>query len=171
MRAQVGEQCVIKANDQFWDQMLAMKLEPLSSPQEFRADGGYLVGSVDLAGAWTGRIEVRLAGSLAREATAAMMMQPLDSLAEAEMVDATREIANIIGGVIKSSLPRPCTMTVPVAAAVAMDFASMAQGESEDSIEIVFRHASGDLMVSVREFECIDQPEPALIDGCAVLAA
>ena len=154
MRAQIGEQCVIKASDQFWEQMLAMKLEPLPSPREFQVGGGYLIGSVNLSGVWTGRIEVRLAGPLAREATAAMMMQPPDTVAEADTVDATKEIANIIAGVIKSCLPRPCNMTVPEASVESHEFAKVSAGEDADSIEVVFRHDAGELLVRVWEQEC-----------------
>lgn len=151
MRAQIGEQCVIKANAQFWDQMLAMTLEPIPGRQEFHADAGHLMGSVDLSGVWTGRIEVRLDGKLARTATAAMLMQPPDSVLEADTLDATREIANIIAGVIKSSLPRPCAMTVPEAVVETTEFISEEPGE--DSVEVVFRHDSGGLMVRVLERE------------------
>ncbi len=35
MRAQLDEQCVIKANAQFWEQMLAMTLDPLAEPGSF----------------------------------------------------------------------------------------------------------------------------------------
>lgn len=153
MRAQIGEQCVISANAQFWDQMLAMKLDPMPPPQEFQVGAGHLVGSVDLTGVWTGRIEVRMAEPLAREATAAMMMQPLDTVAAADTVDATKEIANIIAGVIKSCLPRPCAMTVPVAAVESGEFTSLAVGVADNSIQVVFRHDAGGLLVRVCEAE------------------
>jgi hypothetical protein len=54
-----------------------------------------------------------MAEGLAYQATAMMMMQPLETVAESDALDATKEIANMIAGTIKSSLPRPCTMTVP----------------------------------------------------------
>lgn len=153
MRAQIGEESVIQANAQFWEQMLAMTVEPIPGPREFHAAAGHLVGSVGLSGVWTGRIEVRLDGSLAREATAAMLMQPAEEVGEADTVDATKEIANMIAGVIKSCLPRPCAMTVPAASVEMEAFTSAAPGD--DSLEVVFRHGSGDLMVRVWEQECL----------------
>jgi CheY-specific phosphatase CheX len=152
MRAQLDQQSVIKANSQFWEQMLAMKLEPLSSPEEFYAAPGHVLGSVDLSGVWKGRIEVRMAEGLAYEATAAMMMQPINTVVEADALDATKEIANMIAGVIKSSLPRPCSMTVPESAVEMEVFRGPTP--SEDSLIVVFRHAAGDLMVRVWEQEC-----------------
>lgn len=153
MRAQLDEQSVIKANSQFWEQMLAMTLEPLPRPAEFWVAAGHVLGSVTLGGVWRGRIEVRLAQGLAYQATAAMLMQPLDTVAEADALDAAKEIANMIAGTIKSSLPRPCTMTVPESAVEAAGFCGPPQ--SEDSLAVAFHHAAGDLMVRILEQECL----------------
>lgn len=154
MRALVDEQCVIKANSQFWEQMLAMILDPLPVPGEFCVAAGHVLGSVSLGGVWKGRIEVRMAEGLAYHATAAMMMQPLETVVEADALDATKEIANMIAGTIKSSLPRPCTMTVPESAVEAQGFCGPVL--TEDSLMVVFHHPSGDLMVRVWEEECLE---------------
>jgi CheY-specific phosphatase CheX len=152
MKAQVDEQCVINANSQFWEQMLAMTLAPMATPNEFSVAPGHVMGSVSLGGVWKGRIEVRMAEGLAYQATAAMMMQPLDTVVEADALDATKEIANMIAGTIKSSLPRPCTMTVPEAGVEVNAFCIPPL--TEDSLIVAFRHESGDLMVRVCEEEC-----------------
>jgi hypothetical protein len=64
MWAQVDQQCVIKANAQFWEQMLAMTLDPTLASEEFCVQAGHIVGSVSLSGEWKGLIEVRMAGGL-----------------------------------------------------------------------------------------------------------
>jgi CheY-specific phosphatase CheX len=152
MRAQLDEQSVIKANSQFWEQMLAMILDHVPAPGEFSVGAGHVLGSVNLGGVWKGRIEVRLAEGLAYQATAAMMMQPVETVGQADALDATKEIANMIAGTIKSSLPRPCTMAVPESVVQAEGFSGPAQ--TEDSLVVVFRHPSGDLMVRIWEEEC-----------------
>ena len=152
MRAHVDQECVIKANSQFWEQMLAMTLDPTPVPEEFCGGAGHILGSVNLSGEWKGRIEVRMAGGLAYEATAAMMMQPVDTVGEADALDATKEIANMIAGSIKSSLPRPCAMAVPESAVESERFCG--PQTTEDTLVVVFRHASGDLMVRIWEQEC-----------------
>ncbi len=152
MLAQLNEQRVIQASSQFWEQMLAMELSPMPFPAHFSADSGHLLGSVNLTGVWTGRIEVRLAKGLAYLATAAMMMQPIETVAEADALDAIKEIANMTAGVIKSSLPTPCAMTVPQSAVESEGFTS--QPPAEDSLVVVLSHASGNLMVRVWEEEC-----------------
>lgn len=155
MWAQLDEQSVIKANAQFWEQMLSMTLDPTASPDEFSSGSGHVLGSVSLSGAWKGRIEVRMTSGMAYEATAAMMMQPLDTVVEADALDATKEIANMIAGTLKSSLPRPCSMSVPESEVEAGEFSG--QAPSEDSLVVAFRHAAGELMVRVWEQECVAQ--------------
>ena len=152
MRALLDEQSVIKANGQFWEQMLAMTLVPLPTPEEFSVGAGHVLGSVNLGGVWRGRIEVRMSGELAYQATAAMMMQPLETVAEADALDAAKEIANMVAGTIKSSLPRPCTMNVPESVVETSSYCGPAR--SEDTLVVAFRHTSGDLMVRVWEQEC-----------------
>lgn len=152
MQAQVDEQSVINANSQFWEQMLAMTLDCMPSPDEICVGSGHVLGYVELGGAWVGRIEVRLAEKLAYQATAAMMMAPLESIGQADALDATKEIANMIAGTIKSALPRPCTMSVPQSGIEADGFCVPAR--TEDTLVVGFRHESGDLMVRIMEREC-----------------
>ena len=154
MRAKMDEQTVVKANAQFWEQMLAMMLETMSSPEEPCVGAGHVMGSVSLSGNWKGRIEVRMASGLAYEATAAMMMQGVETVGEADVLDATKEIANMIAGTLKSSLPRPCSMTVPESAVEREGFCEPA---AEDTLSVGFHHASGDLLVRIWEQECIQE--------------
>ena len=60
--------------------------------------------------------------------------------------------AFMVAGVIKSSLPRPCTVTVPESVIEAAGFCSAAQ--TEDSLVVAFCHPSDDLMVRIWEEEC-----------------
>lgn len=152
MHAQLDEQSVIQANGQFWEQMLAMMLEPMPIREEFCVAAGHVLGSVILSGVWNGRIEVRLTEGLAYEATAAMLMQSRESVVEADALDAAKEITNMIAGTIKSSLPRPCSMTVPESVIEQGSFCC-GKPKTDDSLTVAFRHAAGDLMVCIRELQ------------------
>lgn len=152
MRADLNEDSLVKANAQFWEQMLAMQLDREPSHESFSIASEHLLASVSLSGMWTGRIEVRLAKGLALAATAAMLMQPEDAVSDADVMDAIREVANMIGGVIKSSLPRPCAMTIPVSTV-------SPEGPHEETrlgeaLAVAFRHPAGGLMVIVWEEPC-----------------
>lgn len=149
MLALLNRESVIKANSQFWEQMLDMRLEVMAFSSEFCVGPGHVVGSVALSGAWRGSIEVRMAGSLAYAATAAMLMQPVDRVAADDVLDAAKEIANMIAGVVKSSLPRPCSMTVPESAMVPEGCCGA--GPTAHSIVVGFHHLAGDCIVQVQE--------------------
>jgi CheY-specific phosphatase CheX len=141
-----------KASAQFWEQMLDMHLEPCSETwaranQERCIEPNHLVAHCDLSGVWVGRIEVRLTGGLARQATSAMLMQPLESVETADTIDATKEIANMIAGTLKSALPRPCSMSVPSAQLEAGKFCVLPR--TDDTVTVFFHHAAGELMVRV----------------------
>lgn len=153
MRAQLDDESVINASTQFWEQMLAIHIEPVPIQGRFCVGERHLIGGVNLAGVWKGRIEVRMAEGLAYRATAVMLMLPVESVAEADTLDATKEIANMIAGAIKSSLPRPCTMTVPDAAVEAADFCDISR--TEDTIAVAFLHPDGELMVRIWEQEYV----------------
>lgn len=147
MTANLTVQSVIKASAQFWEQMLAMHLEPITCGTGSGASGGEVCGSVNLTGVWTGRVEIYIGAGLAQLATATMLLQPADSVREADILDATKEIANMIAGVIKSSLPRPCLMDVPTACLRAVECCLRPTGT--DALEVAFRHVAGDMLVRV----------------------
>jgi len=149
MQDHLDKQCVINASESFWLQMLDMTLDPILSPAEPLLSAGHFHASVELFGACCGRVEVRMAEALAYEATAAMTMQAIDTVTLEDALDAAREIANIIGGVIKPALPRPSSMTVPRSCIVPEN---LGRGVSDGhSLAVAFRHASGDLLVQVWE--------------------
>lgn len=152
MRAQINEESIITANAQFWDQMLNMHLHPVPLTEDFCVGAGHLLASVEFSGTWKGRIEVRLAPGLANAATAAMMMQSVDAVTEADTLDAAREIANMIAGVIKSSLPRHSVMALPESVVASEQLCI--RPCPEDTLVVAFRHDSGGLLVLVFEEEC-----------------
>ena len=152
MRAQLNEDSLVKANAQFWEQMLDMRLDPEPCRESFSVAQEHLLASVSLSGMWTGRVEVRLARGLALAATAAMLMQPENTLSDADVMDAIREIANMIGGVLKSSLPRPCAVTLPVSNVSGEGHPDESVGGEE--LVVAFRHPAGGLMLRVWEERC-----------------
>ena len=158
MHVSVTEESIQKANALFWEQMLAMQLDPIEESHwdaagnttRIRCIGAeHVVGSCDLSGVWCGRIEVRLSRGLVLAATAAMLMQPAEHVQTCDTLDAAKEIANMIAGTLKSALPRPCTMTVPSAEVESGDFCIPPR--TLDSVTVFFHHASGELMVRVWE--------------------
>lgn len=171
MQVTITTENIQNANAQFWEQMLAMRLEPIGETHDHmervRCIGAeHVVASCNLSGVWVGRIEVRLSRGLARQATSAMLMQPVESIQTSDTLDATKEIANMIAGTLKSALPRPCAMTVPSAEVESADFCILPR--TPDSVTVFFRHAAGELMVRVWEQAMAPEGEAtALAQLCA----
>lgn len=160
-----------KASAQFWGQMLGMTLDPCGETwarkdEERCIEPNHVAAYCDLSGVWDGRIEVRLTAGLAREATAAMVMQPVDAVDPCDVLDATKEIANMIAGTLKSALPRPCAMTVPSAGWEAGKFCVLPC--TVDTVTAFFHHDSGELMVRVWHQNAVaSETQEELLAACA----
>jgi chemotaxis protein CheX len=148
MRTHLDEESLVRANAQFWEQMLGMQMDTVPYTENFSLGIGHVLVSVGLYGNWTGRIEVRMARGLADAATGAMLMQSVESVVEADTLDATREIVNMIAGLLKSSLPQPCSMAVPESAIATESLSSLLDGDN--TLTVAFRHEAGGLLVRVR---------------------
>lgn len=70
-------------------------------------------GTVWITGAWDGAVAIRCSRGLARTVSGAMFDTRPDDASSDEIDDAIGEIANMIGGNIKSLLPGPSKLSLP----------------------------------------------------------
>jgi chemotaxis protein CheX len=73
---------------------------------------------VHLSGAFTGSVVVQCSDSAARDAAAVLFAVAPDDVTDHEVVDAIGEIANMVGGNVKSMLPGPSNLSLPAVAQV-----------------------------------------------------
>ncbi len=76
-------------------------------------DGERVTACVHLSGAYTGSITLQCSPAAARAAAAALFNMPPDDVTQVEVVDAVGEIANMVGGNVKSMLPAPSALSLP----------------------------------------------------------
>jgi chemotaxis protein CheX len=69
--------------------------------------------SVSISGSWHGHVVVECSNETARHAAAALLAMELDELTGDDLVDAVGELANIVGGNVKSTLPAACVVSLP----------------------------------------------------------
>jgi chemotaxis protein CheX len=69
--------------------------------------------SVSVTGAWRGHVVVRCSAAAARNAAAALLGVELEDVTPDDVTDALGELANIIGGNVKSLLAEPCALSLP----------------------------------------------------------
>jgi chemotaxis protein CheX len=77
------------------------------------ADGDDVSASVSVAGAWQGHVVVSCSTDASRHAAAALLGIEFDEVTVDDVSDAVGELANIIGGNVKSLLPQPCALSLP----------------------------------------------------------
>jgi chemotaxis protein CheX len=73
-----------------------------------------IVGAVRVTDAWFGAVVVEMTPGLARSVAATMFGSTPDVVTDAEVVDALGELTNMIGGNVKSLLPAPSQLSLPM---------------------------------------------------------
>jgi len=106
--------------EQVWTSFLGDE-EPLLPTYDangpFPADDAWS-SAVSIHGGWTGTVTIELSKALAFSLTRLMMaMDESEPLDDAEVADAVGELVNMVGGNIKSLMPGPSALTLPVVAA------------------------------------------------------
>lgn len=72
-----------------------------------------VTASVSVTGAWRGHVLISCSDAAARHVAAALLGIDFDDVAEEDIADALGELANIIGGNVKSLLPEPSALSLP----------------------------------------------------------
>jgi chemotaxis protein CheX len=89
--------------------------------------GNEVSASVSVTGAWQGHVVVSCSDKAARHVAGALLGFEADDVTEADIADALGELANIIGGNVKSLLPEPCALSLPHVTAGATRWPSVAE--------------------------------------------
>lgn len=121
-----------------WSSMLGLEIEPIAGKDA--VTGPAIAGSVGVTGASDCLIAVEMDQSTAKLIGAAMFMMGVDEISMSDVTDAVGELTNMVGGNIKSLLPEPSTLSLPV----------VAQGEPP-TIKVV-----GGEALMVQSFDCGD---------------
>ena len=74
---------------------------------------GDMLGSVSITGSWHGHVVVSVSGAAAKHAAAAFLAMTPDEVSDEDVVDVLGELANIVGGNVKSMLPAGCFVSLP----------------------------------------------------------
>jgi chemotaxis protein CheX len=100
--------------EQIWASYLdAEGTNPLS-PAPPTAPSRDVCASVSVTGAWRGHIVVSCSMPAARNVAGALLGADVDDVTPEDVTDALGELANIIGGNVKSVMPEPSALSLPV---------------------------------------------------------
>lgn len=108
----VNDEDVSRLVHDVWSSIIGIELREAGTGSLGVAERS-LTGFVHIQGRWNGTVTVEVPDGLALEAAAAMFGLELDELGGEEIDDALGELANMIGGGVKSLLPGPCQLSLP----------------------------------------------------------
>ncbi len=80
---------------------------------ESRQAASAVSASVSLTGAWYGHVVVTCSSVAARHAAAAFLAMAADEVSDEDLTDVMGELANIVGGNVKSMLPAATAISLP----------------------------------------------------------
>jgi chemotaxis protein CheX len=99
--------------EQVWSSYLDLDGASPLLPIPAQRQGDEVSASVSVTGAWLGHVVVRCTDTASRNAAAALLGLGFDEVTTDDVTDALGELANIIGGNIKSLLPEPSALSLP----------------------------------------------------------
>jgi chemotaxis protein CheX len=104
---------LLEVTEFVWNSTLGLILEPAPREEPASDEGARVSAVVDITGAWAGSIHLTTTTKMAGLAAARMFGCGEDEVSEPERLDAVGELANQIGGSVKSLLPGPCSLSLP----------------------------------------------------------
>lgn len=99
-----------------WKSILGLDVIPTQEDFQTSEKDNTLSGCVHISGSWDGTVALLCPVQLARKAAAIMFGLDEDKASLMEIQDALGELANMTGGNLKSLLPEPCYLSLPVVA-------------------------------------------------------
>ena len=108
--------------DEVWTTFLGPEEPLLPADPALVAGGGASAGvtwsaATTVSGAWNGVVSVEIADAVAHTATQTMLgLGPDEQISTEDVADAVGELVNMIGGNVKSLMPGPSALSLPLVA-------------------------------------------------------
>jgi CheY-specific phosphatase CheX len=96
-----------------WAAMLGLELKPNHAIDHHHEDERVVTGTVQITGDWAGAVTVQVSDVLARRAAAIMFAMEDDEINDEEVADTVGELANMVGGNVKSTVVGTAALSLP----------------------------------------------------------
>jgi chemotaxis protein CheX len=144
----IKEADVCKITESVWSTTFGFAIEALPEVPPDREEP-VLTAFVLLAGGWDGALMIQCPATLARRCASQMFDSPMDAVTESDVNDALGELANMIGGNLKSLIPGSCTLSLP-AVVDGRDHGVRVPG-SHPLMRLAFASEGGEVVVCILE--------------------
>ena len=111
---QFQEDALVQYTEIVWSSILGLEARRSHAP--YVLDASNVESCVQITGAWIGLVAINCPESLAHKIAETMFQLAPGSAGQEELQDAMGEITNMIGGNIKSLMPPPCHLSLPIVA-------------------------------------------------------
>lgn len=111
----LDQQIIVLACD-IWRTVLGLTIVPSPELVTVDAPALMLTGSVEIQGAWQGAVHVQCSPEFARRAASLMFGVTASEVGCSEARDSLGELTNMVSGNLKSLLPGPSSLSIPVIA-------------------------------------------------------
>lgn len=109
-----SKETILQIAGDVWNLVLELDIEPSGDVVIPVVKAGFVTGCVNISGAWEGTVVLDCTADMAKQAAAIMFEMELQEIEAEEIRDAVGELVNMLGGNIKSLLPEPCKLSLPV---------------------------------------------------------
>lgn len=112
----IGPETIEEIAHQLWASLVPSEGVVVPSAcalEHLRRASGRITAAVSITGSCEGTIELSCSQALGRAIAAFMFARHETDLDESEITDAVGELANIVGGNLKSLLPPPTALSIP----------------------------------------------------------
>jgi chemotaxis protein CheX len=114
-----GDEAARGLVESVWAQVLGMDIYPDVDTREPPGGESWLLGRVEIRGAWEGIVVLACPAGLTRAAAGVLFDTPAQDVTVEQVLDALEELTNILGGNLKALLPGPSALGLPVVAETA----------------------------------------------------
>lgn len=120
---QFAETEICQITESVWWETVGLEVQRIFQEEALTYQEQTLAGCMQLTGAWEGAVALHCAAGLARQAAGVMFGIDPESTSVEEVQDALAELANMTGGNLKTLLPEPCHLSLPIVVACAVRMA------------------------------------------------
>lgn len=141
---------ILEICQEIWESLLGVELDMSEEPGDPFADSKRTVtGFVAIGGAWQGTVLLEVSDTLSHTFGGQMLGIPPDEVTEQDVADSLGELANMVGGNIKSLLPAPSHLSMP-SVAEGSDYSIWAPG-TDLLAQLTLRCAGEPMLITVRQ--------------------
>ena len=108
------ENDICEITESIWTLILGLPVTPHAGIVAADRKDDFIIGRVQIHGAWEVTVLLECSEALARRVTATMFNMDADDIAREDLRDAVGELTNMISGSFKSLLPGTCTLSIPL---------------------------------------------------------